>query len=142
MSSSADLKRQKQKVEKELKQYQKRLEELQAIQRDVTTAFTDNISDINNKIDKVISEENRGFHNHTHFLRELGDVLERQTERYVGSDVNMREVSDNLQAENTSVSNKIAQLEQEIRDLNQALAEAEAREREEAKEKLKAALGL
>lgn len=126
--SSSSLKQEKRDKEKELKEWKKRLDQIEDIREKLSRVMEDKISDVNGQIDKLTSQLGPAIKNIT-YISDPSDTASEMKENEWES--NLSDTKSALAKEVRDVNDKINNLNREISNLEVRIQQAEAAEEEE-----------
>lgn len=133
MSRLWELNRELKDRKAQLRQYEKREEQLSAILRDVRDGFEGHIAGINSRITETVYCSKAGFHYCPYITGNISVKLEEERECGSYSDTNMSAIQDEIREELKAARKMIEQLESDIYDLNRAVNQEKKREEAEKK---------
>lgn len=126
--SSSSLKQEKREKEKELKEWKKRLDQVEDIQRNLSRVMEDKISDVNGQIDKLTSQLGPAIKNITYISDPCDTAYDMRENEW---ESNLSDTKSSLSKEVRDVNDKINNLNREISNLEVRIQQAEAAEEEE-----------
>lgn len=144
--SSSSLKEEKKEKEKERKQWNKRLGEVEKIQSNLSGVMQDKISDVNGQINKLTSQLEPAIKCITNISTQCTTADGMKENEWESK---LSDTKSALSREVRDINSKINSLDSEIRDLDRRIADAEReeaeereRQRQEAMENVKNFFGL
>lgn len=132
--SSSSLRKEKREKEKELKEWKKRLDQVEDIQSNLSRVMEDKISDVNGQIDKMTSQLEPAIKSITNISNQC-DTAQGMRENEWES--NLSDTKSALAKEVRDINDKINNLNREISDLEVRIQQAEAAERAEAERRMR-----
>lgn len=114
--------------QRELETYRKRKSQTEKINSKLNSDFDDNISDARNNNEQSANEFMSAIQGAIPNISNVASNIETLKEKYIWNDVNLSDVSSNLNSEISRCQAEIARLEAEIRSLDRQIEAERAAE--------------
>lgn len=131
--SSSSLKQEKREKEKELKDWKKRLDQVEDIQNNLSRVMEDKIIDVNGQIDKLTSQLGPAIKSITNISNQCDTAKSMRENEW---ESNLSDTKSSLAREVRDVNDKINNLNREISNLEVRIQQAEAAEAEERRRQM------